>query len=165
MVLVAALASVAIPLVWNTDHLGNLLPHFALWYFLLGWCALFARERWQRWLNSALIVGLSLALLPGTSRGVWIIAGGLFLNWMKPVRLPVPLARAISTLASASLYIYISHWLVLEPFARLFPSLGFVGQVAFAWLVGVLFWFCFERAWQLGRRLLDGQRSPRVRPA
>jgi hypothetical protein len=81
------------------------------------------------------------------------------------VRLPVPLARGISTLASASLYIYISHWLVLEPFARLFPSLGFVGQVVFAWLVGVGFWFCFERAWQLARRLLDPQKSPRVRPA
>jgi non-ribosomal peptide synthetase component E (peptide arylation enzyme) len=164
LVLVAALASVAIPLVWNTDHLGNLLPHFALWYFLLGWCALFGEQRWQRWLNSALIVGLSLALLPGTSRGVWIIAGGLFLNWMKPVRLPVPLARGISTLASASLYIYISHWLVLEPFARVFPGLGFVGQVVFAWLVGVGFWFCFERAWQALRRVLD-QRSLRVRPA
>jgi len=157
-VLVAALASVLIPLVWNTEHLGNLLPHFALWYFLLGWCALFAEKRWQRWLNSALIVGLSLVLLPGTSRGVWIIVGGLLLNWMKPVRLPVPLARAVSTLASASLYIYISHWLVLEPFARLFPSLGFVGQVGFAWLVGVAFWFAFERAWQLARRLLQSAR-------
>jgi acyl-CoA synthetase (AMP-forming)/AMP-acid ligase II len=163
--LLSALASVTIPLFWNTEHLGNLLPHFALWYFFLGWCALFASQRWQRWLNSALILGLSLAILPGTSRGVWIIVGSLFLNWMPPLRLPIPLARAISTLASASLYIYISHFLILEPFARVFPKLGFVGQVAFAWLVGIAFWYCFERVWQLGRRLLDRPRAAQPKPA
>ncbi len=164
-VLVSAVASLVIPLFWNTKHLYDLLPHFALWYFFLGWCALFAEARWQRWLNTALIVGLSLWIMPGTSRGNWIIAGGLFLNWARPVRLPIPLARAISTLASASLYIYVSHWVILEPFGRAFPSLGFVGQVVFAWLVGIVFWYAFERAWQAGRRLLERQRSPLPRPA
>jgi acyl-coenzyme A synthetase/AMP-(fatty) acid ligase len=161
--LVSTLVSIVIPLVWNTDHLGNLLPHLTLWYFVLGWCALFAKPGWQRWCNTALILGLSLASLPGVSRVVWIICGGLILNWAKPVRLPTPLARAIGTLASASLYIYISHWLVLEPFARRFPALGAPGQVVFAWLVGVGFWFATEHAWQLSRRLLvmdgDGRRA------
>jgi acyl-CoA synthetase (AMP-forming)/AMP-acid ligase II len=153
----SAAACVGIPLVWNTEHLADLLPHIALWYFFLGWCALFADKRWQRWLNTALIVGLTLAILPGTSRGNWILIGGLYLNWAKPVRLPIPLARAISTLASASLYIYISHFLILEPFARLFPSLGFIGQLLFSWLVGIAFWFVFERAWQAGQNILNRQ--------
>ena len=91
--------------------------------------------------------------------------GGLFLNWAKPVRLPIPLARAISTLASASLYIYISHWLVLEPFARLFPWLGAPGQVVCAWLVGIGFYFATERAWQVGRRLLERPQAPQANPA
>jgi acyl-CoA synthetase (AMP-forming)/AMP-acid ligase II len=164
-VLCSALASVTIPLFWNTQHLGDLLPHFALWYFFLGWCALFATQRWQRWLNSALVVGLSLAILPGTSRGLWIIGGGLFLNWMPPLRLPIPLARAVSTLASASLYIYISHWVILVPFERALPSLGAPGQVVFAWLVGIVFWYAFERAWQVGKRLLDRPRTPQPKPA
>lgn len=161
----SALASVTIPLFWNTEHLSDLLPHFALWYFFLGWCALFATRRWQRWLNTALILGLSLAIMPGTSRGVWIIVGGLFLNWMPPVRLPIPLARAVSTLAAASLYIYVSHFVILEPFGRAFPRLGAVGQVLFAWLVGIVFWYAFERAWQAGKRLLDRPRSPQPKPA
>ena len=161
-VFTAAFACVTIPLVWNTEHLGNLLPHFALWYFLLGWCTHFSTRTWQRWLNSVFIVCLSLGLLPGTSRGTWIILGGLFLNWAKPVRLPVPLARAVSTLASASLYIYISHWLVLEPFKRALPSLGFVGQVVCAWLVGIAFWLIVERGWMLLRRLRD--RATRAEP-
>jgi acyl-CoA synthetase (AMP-forming)/AMP-acid ligase II len=162
---ISALASMAIPLVWNTEHLGDLLPHFALWYFFLGWCALFATQRWQRWLNTALIIAVPLAIMPGTSRGTWIMIGGLFLNWMPPVRMPVPLARAISTLAAASLYIYVSHWLILEPFGRAFPSLGFAGQVLFAWLVGIVFWWCFERGWQVARRWLERPRAPHPKPA
>jgi acyl-CoA synthetase (AMP-forming)/AMP-acid ligase II len=161
----SALASMTIPLIWNTEHLGDLLPHFALWYFFLGWCALFATQRWQRWLNTALIIAVPLAIMPGTSRGTWIMVGGLFLNWMPAVRLPIPLARAISTLAAASLYIYVSHWLILEPFGRAFPSLGFVGQVVFAWLVGILFWWCFERAWQVARRWHERPRAAAVRQA
>jgi hypothetical protein len=163
--LVSALASLTIPLVWNTEHLGDLLPHFALWYFFLGWCALFATQRWQRWLNTLFILGLSLLIMPGTSRGTWIIIGGLFLNWMPPVRLPIPLARGISTLASASLYIYVSHFVILEPFGRAFPRLGFLGQVLFAWLVGIVFWWCFERTWQVGRRLLERPRAAQPKPA
>jgi acyl-CoA synthetase (AMP-forming)/AMP-acid ligase II len=162
---ISALASMAIPLVWNTEHLGDLLPHFALWYFFLGWCALFATQRWQRWLNTALIIAVPLAIMPGTSRGTWIMIGGLFLNWMPPVRMPVPLARAISTLAAASLYIYVSHWLILEPFGRAFPSLGFAGQLVFAWLVGIVFWWCFERGWQVARRWLERPRAPHPKPA
>jgi hypothetical protein len=156
--LLSGAACLTIPLIWNTAHLADLLPHLALWYFFLGWCALFAEKSWQRWLNTALIVGLTLAILPGTSRGTWILLGSLFLNWAKPVRLPIALARGISTLASASLYIYISHFLILEPFARLFPSLGFIGQLLVSWLVGIAFWFAFERAWQTGQRLLERPR-------
>ncbi|HTV17229.1 MAG TPA: AMP-binding protein, partial [Polyangiaceae bacterium] len=54
--LASALAALLIPLVWDTRHLADLLPHIALWYFFVGWCALFAEKRWQRWLNTALIV-------------------------------------------------------------------------------------------------------------
>ena len=120
---------------------------------------------WQRWLNSALIVGLPLLFFPGSSRAAWITFGGLFLNWAPAVNLPTPLARAVTTVASASLYIYISHFLILEPFARLFPSLGFVGQLLFCWLVGIAFWFTFERAWQAGQRLLERPRRAQPTPA
>jgi acyl-CoA synthetase (AMP-forming)/AMP-acid ligase II len=155
LVALSALGSVLLQRLWNTDHLGNLLPQHALWYFLLGWCALFGKQRWQRWVNTGLIVGLALLLLPGSSRSVWIIAGGLFLNWAPPLRLPALAARGISTLASASLYIYVTHFLVLGPFGNAFPSAGFMGQLAAALLVGVTFWFVFERAWQAARRILS----------
>ena len=151
LVLMSALCSAVSPLLWNTKHLGNLLPQFALWYFLIGWCALFARERWQRWLNSALIVGLPLLFFPGSSRAAWITFGGLFLNWAPAVHLPTPLARAVTTVASASLYIYISHFLILESVGNLLPAAGFLGQIVVALAVGVAFWFCFERLWQWAR--------------
>jgi len=151
---VALLGSVLMPLLWNTADLGNLLPQFALWYFLLGWCLLFAQRPWQRWLNTAMILGLPMLLLPGTSRGVWIMLGGLVMNWAPPLNLPTRLARGISMLASASLYIYISHFVLLEPFAAAFPQTGFIGQVVASLLFGVLFWLGFERLWQLGQKAL-----------
>jgi acyl-CoA synthetase (AMP-forming)/AMP-acid ligase II len=158
-VVMSALGSVLLQRFWNTDHLANLLPQHALWYFLLGWCALFGRKPWQRWLNTALIVGLALLLLPGSSRSVWMMVGGLFLNWAPPLQLPAPLARSISTLAAASLYVYITHFLILEPFAHAFPSAGFIGQLAAAMAVGITFWYVFERVWQNMSRLLN-RRAP-----
>jgi hypothetical protein len=158
LVIASALGTFLWPLLWNTEHLGNLLPHFALWYFLIGWCTLFGQQRWQRWLNSVLIVGLPLLIMPGSSRALWITFGGLFLNWAPSLNLPTPLARTITTVASASLYIYISHFLILEPVGKMFPAAGFLGQVAVALAVGVAFWFCFERLWQLTRGL-TGRRT------
>ena len=151
LVLLSATCSAIAPHVWNTQHLGNLLPHFAFWYFLIGWCTLFAAERWQRWLNSALIVGLPLLFFPGSSRAAWITFGGLFLNWAPAINLPTWLARTVTTVAAASLYIYISHFLILESVDELLPAAGFVGQVVVALLVGVAFWFCFEKVWQWAR--------------
>jgi hypothetical protein len=162
LMIAAALLSLVLPRLWNTEHLGNLLPQFALWYFLLGWCTLFAERAWQRWLNSALIVLFPLLIMPGSSRALWITFGGLFLNWAPPLMLPVAVARTITTVASASLYIYISHFLILEPVGRLFPAAGFVGQVLAALAVGVGFWFCFDRLWQLAQGLL---RRPPLGPA
>jgi acyl-CoA synthetase (AMP-forming)/AMP-acid ligase II len=164
LVLLSALGSVLLQRLWNTEHLADLLPQHALWYFLLGWCAVFGRQSWQRWLNTGLIVGLALLLLPGSSRAVWIIAGGLFLNWAPPLRLPAFAARSVSTLASASLYIYVTHFLVLGPFGNAFPSAGFIGQFLAALLVGVAFWFCFEQAWQATRRILL-RRAPQTEVA
>lgn len=163
----SALLSAGSRWVWDTTHLGDLLPHHSLWYFLLGFCVLFARERWQRWLNTALVIALPLWFVPGSSRAVWIIFGGLVLSWARPVDLPTGVARAVSALASASLYIYVSHFLVLEPVARAFPSAGFIGQLVAALAVGVGLWLAFEQFWRRARALQERrtQRKAALVPA
>ena len=154
--IVALLASAAIsawvPLVWNTDYLYNLVPHKVLWYFFTGWCILFAQKTWQRWVNSACVVAIAVLLrdgngLPG-SESLWILFGGLFLNWAPTLRLPTLLVRGISAVASASLYIYISHFLTMGPVGAIFPRGGAIGESVGAILIGIGFWLVFERAWQ-----------------
>jgi acyl-CoA synthetase (AMP-forming)/AMP-acid ligase II len=144
------------PLVWNTQALHNLVPQHLIWYFFLGWCLLFAKHVWQRWVNTAIILCLAVALgavsAPPDSHGLWIFAGGLFLNWSPSLYLPQSMARVASVLASSSLYIYTSHFLILEPIARLLPKSGYWGPVVGALLVGIAFWYCFEAFWQWGMR-------------
>lgn len=154
----SALVSIFVPLVWDTEYLFNLLPHELMWYFFLGWCLLFAKQPWQRWTNTACVIVAAAAL--AISRGfpyslpLWILFGGLFLNWAPTLRLPTVVVRAISSIASASLYIYISHFLVLEPAGKLFPRGGALGEAVAGIAVGLVFWLCFERVWQFCARLV-----------
>ena len=168
--IVALLASAAIsalvPLVWNTDYLFNLVPHKVLWYFFTGWCILFAQKTWQRWVNSACVVAIAILLsdghgLPG-SESLWILLGGLFLNWAPVMRMPTPVVRGISAVASASLYIYVSHFLTIDPVGKIFPRGGTIGESVGAIVIGIGFWLVFERAWQLAWRLA-GRIRPKLR--
>lgn len=153
-VLVSALATFIVPQFWNTDHLRNLVPHFAMWFFVVGWCILFAKRPWERWLTSGLVIALAAAQYPVASKAMWILIGGLYLHLAPPLRLPATLARAVGTLASASLFIYVSHLPLLGPVSRRIPWAGKVGAVIVALVAGVIFWFCVDRAWRLGRRFV-----------
>ena len=159
----SALVSVLVPLVWNTDHLYNLVPHKVMWYFFMGWCLLFASSPAQRWANAACIAVIAVVLsngqLPPDSQSIWVLFGGLFLNWAPTFKLPTPLVKGISAVASASLYIYVSHFLVQEPAGRLLPAAGPLGQSVVAIVAGLVFWLAFEKAWQLAHRLLQRRRT------
>lgn len=159
---ISLLVAQVTPWLWDTTDLYNRVPHQIIWYFFLGWCILFANSSWQRWANTIFIVSIGVALgalhWPPDSRGLWIIFGGLFLNWASPLRLPIYLARGISVLASASLYIYTSHFLLLEPVARAIPQAKYLAPIVISLLGGILFWFCFEKTWQTGQKLL--RRAP-----
>lgn len=155
---ISTLINLLSPFVWDTDYLYNLLPHRLIWYFFLGWCLLFAKQGWQRWVNTACVVtaffGLAVSGGPSYSSALWILFGGLFLNWAPALRLPTAMVRGLSAVASASLYIYVSHFLVQEPAARLFPRGGALGAAFAGIVVGLLYWLFFERVWQLGARLV-----------
>lgn len=161
---ISTLLTQTMPFIWNTNDIYNRVPHHVLWYFFLGWCIFFAKHSWQRWVNTALILVIGIIQgamqFPPDSRGLWIIAGGLFLNWSHPIQMPTRLVRAISALAAASLYIYTSHFLVMEPISRILPQTGVWGQVVGALIGGILFWYCFETGWQWAGRQLRRKKVP-----
>ena len=91
------------------------MPHTppVLWLFGLGWAAARARTAWQR----VLLTAVALASVPGyfeddPKRNAIILGGVLLLIWLRSVPVPSALHRPLGILASASLYAYLTHWLV-----------------------------------------------------
>jgi len=110
------------------------------WLFALGWAA----ARATAWPQRALVTALVLATVPGffdNPRREAVIAGGLLmLLWVRA--LPLPAWRpawsstAISSLASGSLYVYLTHWQVYPALTAIHPLLGVAGSLA----VGLTVW-------------------------
>ncbi|MDQ3480168.1 MAG: non-ribosomal peptide synthetase, partial [Actinomycetota bacterium] len=79
--------------------------HIVFWLFALGWAAAMASRNWQR----MLVTTLGLAAVPGffddAAREAVVAVGICLLIWVPTLRVPAPLTRSVSVLASSSLYI------------------------------------------------------------
>lgn len=118
---------------------------FVGWLFLGGWAAAVARTTPQRLVAAALLV-LGAWDLTGDLRRDLLIAGGLLVLVALPtVPWPRALVGVTGTLASASLYIYLTHWQVYPHLEDRWPLGGLLASLA----VGVLAWRLVDRlpAW------------------
>jgi hypothetical protein len=147
------------PLVWNTDYLFNLVPWRFIWYFGLGWCIFFARSRWQKALNTVLVLFLTAMQLPSWNEALWVLFGGMLMAWAPGVRLPKVLAIGIGSVASASLYIYLTHILAFSASMALPLPFMDVLKIPIALVVGVVFGLLIDWAWSAGKRLLPRTRA------
>ena len=125
-----------------------------LWLFALGWALARAKTVPQRLVLSA-IAGLAL---PGYFGNPWreatILAGILLLAWIPALPLPAVLHGLFGTLASASLYAYVTHWVIFPDFKEHSPVLAVVLSLA----VGVAYWAVSMRV--MGRLLRFATASP-----
>jgi acyl-CoA synthetase (AMP-forming)/AMP-acid ligase II len=103
--------------------------HVLLWLFVLGWASARATSTPRRLLLS----GVLLLTLPGffgdERREAIVVVGLLALLWVATVRVPGWVASAATVLASASLHVYVTHWLVyphLEPHSPLAATVASV---------------------------------------
>jgi hypothetical protein len=111
--------------------------YVVLWLFALGWAAAVSRPAWQRLVVSAVLVVTVNGFWPAQPlREVIVTAGILLLAWVPSLRAPRIVSRLAGVLASASLYIYLTHW-------QVYPALRGVNQ----WLavgasigVGLAYW-------------------------
>ncbi|SDP47072.1 Acyl-CoA synthetase (AMP-forming)/AMP-acid ligase II [Pedococcus dokdonensis] len=108
-----------------------------LWLFATGWAASRATNRWQRLLVSAVPV----LTLPGfwptmPGREVTIIAGVLLLIWAPTLPVPAVTVRAMSAVASASLFVYLTHFAVYPHVMPVSSGLAVLASLA----VGLLYW-------------------------
>lgn len=114
-----------------------------LWLFGVGWAIARSRSVWSRAACSAVV----LACVPGwfddPGREAVIVAGLMMLTWIPAVRLPRPLVRVVAPLAAASLFIYLTHFLVYPPIRDAgHPWLSVAASLA----VGMALWWGWEHA-------------------
>ncbi|GAA1754054.1 AMP-binding protein [Kocuria aegyptia] len=137
------LALLAVGLVSRYDIVDPGLPKPApvFWLFALGWAAARARTVLER----SLVTLLTLLTVPGyfdsTLREVTVIIGVLLLLWVTALPVPAGLRRVTGWLAAASLYIYLTHWLVYPALVPVSPVLAVVASLA----AGVAYWVLADR--------------------
>jgi acyl-CoA synthetase (AMP-forming)/AMP-acid ligase II len=106
------------------------------WWFLVGWAALRAGTTLRRWTVVVLTAVGTLGYFGDPAREALIIGGIALLVFVPSLRIPRRLVGPVTTLASASLCIYITHWLVYPRWQDTIPVLATVLSLA----VGIAYW-------------------------
>ncbi|BCW37312.1 AMP-dependent synthetase [Arthrobacter sp. StoSoilA2] len=137
-----------------------------LWLFAFGWAAAVSRVWWQR----AAMTAFALLTIPGSFsneyRSATILVGFLILLWIPTLPVPRGLHRITALLASSSLYIYVTHWLVYPLFEGTHQGLALAASL----LAGVAYWAVATRAmgsverWLRNRQKRRHFNAPALRP-
>ncbi|MCO4276579.1 AMP-binding protein [Pseudarthrobacter sp. HLT3-5] len=108
------------------------IPHTtpALWLFALGWAVARARHILQRGAVSVVAALTIPGFFDNPARELTVLAGILLLLWLPSLPVPAGLRRLTVLLASASLHIYLVHWLVYPLLVELSPALAVVASLA-----------------------------------
>ncbi|HYH35740.1 MAG TPA: acyltransferase family protein, partial [Nocardioides sp.] len=121
----------------------------ALW-FALGWAALRADTPRRRWTVVALTALGTVGFFGDPLREALVVAGVALLVHVRAVRVPGPLVRPLSVVASASLFVYLTHWQVYPHLEDVFP----LGATLASFGVGIGVWLlCRPPLRRLGRLL------------
>jgi hypothetical protein len=133
--------------------------HGVAWFFVLGWLVQRSDSIARRLATSL----LAIVLIPGffnyPPREWFIVVALVALVWFPRVRVPHRCVRLFSSLASASMWILISHFTIWPPLAEALPlSVAYVATLA----AGVSLWKAVEWATRTGTDAL--RRLPRRRP-
>lgn len=125
-----------------------------LWLFGLGWAAAASRTLWQQ----AAVAVIGLLTIPASSdepyRSATILVGFLILLWLPTMAVPRGLHRLTAVLAGASLYIYVTHWLVYPLVDPAQKSLAVIASLA----AGTLYWAAATKAMGLAEKRLGRRR-------
>ncbi|HVM40961.1 MAG TPA: phosphopantetheine-binding protein, partial [Acidimicrobiia bacterium] len=108
-----------------------------LWLFAFGWAAHRAERIHHRLALSALVLVAAPGYSGNPQRDAAITLGLLVMMWVRQVVVPAVAVHAVGTIASASLYIYLTHWQVYPWISEAtHPLVAVVASVAF----GVAVW-------------------------
>jgi hypothetical protein len=120
----------------EADATERYTPSVVFWFIALGWAVARATTTWQR----ALLSVVTLVAVPGffgqPGREALVVGGVALLTWTATIRVPRILARGAGAVASASLYVYLTHWQVYPYLEDRVPVLAVLASFA----VGIAYW-------------------------
>ncbi|HEX6356451.1 AMP-binding protein [Actinophytocola sp.] len=129
--------------VGDTFFERNMTTLGAAWFLALGWLAYLADTRTRK----CVVLAVTLALVPGTfddlSRQIIVTVGVVVLLGVTRVPVPRPVVAVVGAIASASLYIYLTHYAVFPALQPHLPA-GLVVVLSIA--AGVVAWHCIQVA-------------------
>ena len=140
-------------------------PDTIVWCFLLGWAAARASSWRERAAVSVLTIMFAAEFFDFGGREGRFVVALLVLAWVPTLTVPRILAQPIGWVASASMWIFMTHWLIWPELTPHMPRwLALVATVA----GGVLVWAACRSAWSVLRVLkaepaLDAQVAVRDR--
>lgn len=134
-----------------TEYDGDLIHSstFVAWLFVGGWAATRARHHGHRLLLSALLVAGTAGFCGDPTREATIVLGLLLLVWVPTVPWPRAAIGLVGQVASASLYVYLTHWQVYPHLEHRWPLGGLLASL----VVGVAAWRLVDLVSDRGRRL------------
>lgn len=131
-----------------------------LWLFALGWAAAASRTLWHR----AAVTAIAFLAVPESFddpyRSATILAGFLVLLWVPTLAMPRGFHRLTALLASASLYIYLTHWLVYPLFDAADKALAVLASLA----AGTIYWAVATRVMGITEKWIRARRLRQNRP-
>jgi hypothetical protein len=149
-----ALVAVDVPLLFGLVESRYPGQGPVLWLFGLGWAAATSRTLWQKAAVTAVALLVTPTCFDNPYRTATILAGCLILLWVPTLHVPRGLHRITALLASASLHIYVTHWLVYPLMDPADKGLAVLASLA----CGVLYWILATRAMGFGERWMKRRR-------
>lgn len=125
------------------------LPGVA-WLIALGWLVARSRTTTSRLVASVVVLATVPGFFGDPMREAVVIVGLGLLVWATSLPVPAFLAGAFGTVASASMFVYLTHWQVYPPIEEVSPPLA----IAASFAVGIAAWWGWNRAaaWVGARR-------------
>ncbi|MBK5222915.1 MAG: non-ribosomal peptide synthetase [Acidimicrobiia bacterium] len=141
----------------TSRHLAR--PHLVAWLFALGWASGRSTTALQRALLTLVVAVAAPGFFGQPTRDAIVVVGLLLVVWVPSVPLPRVAVRPIGLLASASLYVYLTHWQV---YPALTERWGAVVATLGSLAVGIAVWAVARR---IIARLTPRSRRPSARAA
>jgi hypothetical protein len=94
--------------------------HAVAWFFVLGWLVQRSTTTSRRIATTVLCLLTAPGVFDNPSREFFIAGGLVLLVWMREIPMPRPVVRPLATLAAASMWIFVSHFMIWPPMKELF---------------------------------------------